>query len=126
MAPFVNTPAVIFTAAHQVSGLPKVLPVVANPNSTARVIDAQPPGIAQAVSPFFGSRAFQSDEWIIAGHCVRLRNFHEIDINPKDAPGQFRKVLASDPIVGISCTITTGDVEHAIMAKYDAPAVMAH
>ena len=126
MAAFVHAPTVVFTLSHQVGCFPKVLAVIADPDLTALLVNRQPPRVAQTVGPIFGSRIFQPDEWIVPRHRVGLLAICVVHINAKYAAVEFGQVLSRDPVVRIACSVTTGDVKHAVVAEHKTAAVMAH
>src|SRR5690348_16928564 len=85
MAAFIDAPAVIFTAANEMSGLPKVLSVVADPDAAGFFVNREPPGIAQPVRPVFRARVFHAHERIIFGNGVRSRAVRMVDVDAEYA-----------------------------------------
>src|SRR6266446_6470222 len=126
MAALIDAPTVVFTFSHQVSRFPKVLAVIADPDLTALFVNRQPPWVAQTVGPIFGSRIFQPDEWIVPRHRVRLCAIRVVNVKAKYAAVKFGPVLPCDPVVRVACSVTTGDVKHAVVSEHDATSVVTH
>src|SRR5882672_11431322 len=99
MAPFINTPSIILAAPDEVRRFPEVLTVVACPNLSGLLVDAQPPRVAQAVGPVFGSRVRHRDKRIVPRHRVTLRSTDVIDIDAQHTAEQLAQVLAAIPSI---------------------------
>src|SRR5436190_23565744 len=71
MPAFIDAPAIIFTAPDEMGGFPEILSVVAGPDAPGFFIEAQAPGIAQAVGPDFRSRIGFSHKWVVPRDRIR-------------------------------------------------------
>src|SRR5688572_6224567 len=126
VAAFIHAPTVILAAPHQMSGFPKILTIVAGPDSPGLLINGQSPGIAQTIGPIFRSCVFYSDEWVVLGHGVRLRSVRTIYVDAQNAAVQIAQVLTRHPVIRIARAVATGNVEHPVMPKHQATTVMTH
>src|SRR5882672_6344465 len=89
MASFIDAPAVILTAPDEVRRFPKVLAVVSHPDPSGFLVDAQAPGVAQAVAPIFRARICPTDERVVLWQGVILCSAGMIDIDTQYAPEQI-------------------------------------
>src|SRR5215813_918473 len=99
MAALKHAPTEIVCAMHQVRGLPKVLPVVADPDVAGLAIDVHAPWIAEAVSPNLRPGTGQVHEWVIRRHGVGLSGRGMIDIDADQSRQQVADILAAVPCV---------------------------
>ena len=104
MAPLEQAPAVVAALLDQVDLLPRVLPVVADPELARLPVVAQPPGIAQAVGPHLRPGAGAIDERVVPGHAVIPAGLGMIDVDPQHGALQGhrsagRSAAGSEPLV---------------------------
>ncbi len=125
MAALRETPAVISALLDQVHLLPKVLPVLADPELARGAVVAQPPGVAQAVGPQLGPGAVAIDERVVPGHAVVPALIGVIDVDPQHGAEQVVQGLAGHVGVGSAGAVTRGDIEIAVVAEGEVAAVVA-
>ena len=125
VAPLGEAPAVVAPLLDQVDLLPEVLAVLADPELARLAVEAQPPGIAQAVGPDLGPGAGAIDERVVLGHAVVPARVGMIDVDPQHGRQQVVEGLAGQVGVGAAGAVSRGDVEKAVVAEGEVAAVVA-
>src|SRR5213592_3879197 len=125
MAAFINAPAVILAASHEVGRFPKVLTIIACPDLTCLAVNRHPPGIAQTVGPELRSCIFPADKWVVLRHRVGLRSVRMIRIDAQHTAEKVAQVLAGHPPIGVARSVARGDVKHPIVTEHDSTAIMS-
>src|SRR5438874_4783198 len=87
VAAFIDAPAKIVALADEIDLLPQILPVIADPDMARFWIDGDPPRIAQAIGPGFGSSAFDADERIVVWDAVLTAVGQMIEVDSQDFGG---------------------------------------
>ena len=125
VAPLGEAPAVVGPLLDQVDLLPEVLAVLADPELARLAVEAQPPGIAQAVGPELGPGAGAVDERVVLRHAVVPARVGVIDVDPQHGRQQVVEGLAGQVGVGVAGAVARGDVEIAVVAEGEVAAVVA-
>ena len=125
MAAFGQAPAVIAPLLDQVNLLPEILTVLADPELARLAVEAEPPGIAQAVGPELGTGAGAIDEGIVAGHAVVPARVGVIDVDPQHGRQQVVQGLPRHVGVRAAGTVSRRDVKEAVVAEGKVAAVVA-
>src|SRR4051794_23707411 len=125
MAALGQAPAVIAALLDQVNLLPEILTVLADPELARLAVEAEPPGIAQAVGPELGPGAGASDEGVVPGYAVVPARVGVIDVDSQHGRQQVIQGLPRHVCVRAAGAVSRRDVEEAVVAEVKVAAIVA-
>ena len=127
LRPFHRRPAVVAALLDAMDRLPQLPADVADEQLAGLAIEAHPPGIAEAVRPDLRPGSLRRDEGVVLGDGVVLPLVLPVHVDPQDGREQVGDVLPRVERVGRVRVrrVARGDVEHAVGAEVEVPAVVA-
>ena len=116
-------PAVVAAVLDAVDLLPRVLPHVADPEALRAHVELV--GVAEAVGvDLVALGAVGGGERVVGGDAVLGALGHVVDVDPEDRAEQGRRVLPVPERVAPAAAVAEADVEVAVGAEGDRPAVV--
>ncbi len=119
-------PAVVAAALDAIDHLPKFPADVADPQIAGRTVKTHAPGIAKAVSPYFGPCFGRINKGIIGGNRVRTVLVFMVHVDSQDGTQEIADVLTGiQPIRRVGAGgVSGGDIEIAVAAEMQIAAIM--
>ena len=122
---FHRPPAVVAAAPDHVDLLPEPLPHVAQPEVPGGAVEGELPGVAEAVGVDLASLgAVGVREGVVRGDAIRLALGHAVHVDPEKRSEGGVQPLPSVHGVVAGAAVAERDVEVAVGAEGDLPAVV--
>src|SRR6185437_8367463 len=123
---FHGRPSVVATLLDPMNRLPKLPADIADEQFAGLMVEAHPPGVAEAIGPHFRPRSLHLDERIIRRNGVVFSPLLMVHIDPQDGGEKIGDVLPRvERIRRVRVpSIARGNVEHAVGAEVEVASVV--